>query len=209
MTWWRLNRCSETKSPAFAGGSAVHMLVILWLGRFICAFTSSWWLHLFSIMGFVQMFKFDLCFSGWIATQLINLWYSESSVLNPFGSPESVTWAKHDLVESNWIFDDTFLTFLKNRWRKMGTGTEPATPGWRFWVRYFRFTASVPGPPVPFIYISYFFPADLSLSLSLSLSCFEMLLKTWMWLWLEVAMSGVVKSWFRLPRDGATLVWRL
>ena len=70
--------------------------------------------------------RIDLSFSCWISLWLINVWYSESSLLmeskwsldrseDPFNWLKSVTWTKLDLVESYWIFDDTFRTLLKNR----------------------------------------------------------------------------------------------
>lgn len=70
--------------------------------------------------------RIDLSFNCWISLWLINAWYSESSILmeskrslnwseDPFSWLESVTWTKLDLVESYWIFDDIFCTFLKNR----------------------------------------------------------------------------------------------
>lgn len=62
--------------------------------------------------------RIDLSFSCWISLWLINVWYSESSLLmeskrsldwseDPFNWRESVTWTKLDLVESYWIFDYT------------------------------------------------------------------------------------------------------
>ena len=65
-------------------------------------------------------------FSCWISLWLINVWYSESSLImewkwsldwseDPFNWLESVTWMKLNLVESYWIFDDTFCNLLKNR----------------------------------------------------------------------------------------------